>query len=92
MDACVWWMLVGVAGQVLFSLRFVVQWIASERERRSVLPVSFWYFSLAGAVILLAYAVHRRDPVFVGGQLLGVLVYCRNLHLVRLSRSAAQGP
>ena len=75
------WMCLGVVGQALFSGRFLVQWIASERTGRSVLPVAFWYFSLLGGAALLIYAIHRRDPVFIFGQAAGLLVYARNLHL-----------
>jgi lipid-A-disaccharide synthase-like uncharacterized protein len=81
-----WWLLVGFGGQALFMGRFVVQWLASERLRRSVIPVSFWYLSILGALVLLAYAVHRRDPVFVAGQGLGVAIYLRNLHLIRAEK------
>ncbi|MCP3977880.1 MAG: hypothetical protein GY716_00925 [bacterium] len=77
------WIVLGFAGQLLFSCRFLVQWIASERRRRSVLPVAFWYFSLAGGVCLLAYAIHRADVVFIVGQAGGILMYARNLALVR---------
>jgi lipid-A-disaccharide synthase-like uncharacterized protein len=87
-----WWLLAGFGGQALFMGRFVVQWLASERRRRSVIPVSFWYLSIAGALVLLAYALHRRDPVFVAGQGLGVAIYLRNLVLVRAERAQlAQG-
>ena len=75
------WMLLGVTGQALFSGRFLVQWIASERSRRSVLPVAFWYLSLLGGTALLVYAIHRRDPVFIFGQAAGLVVYGRNLWL-----------
>ncbi len=77
------WIALGFVAQGLFMMRFVVQWIASERARRSVMPVAFWFFSLAGGVLLLAYAIHRRDPVFIAGQGLGLLVYIRNLALIR---------
>lgn len=76
------WIAIGLAGQALFMLRFVIQWIVSERARRSVIPVSFWWLSIAGAAVLLAYAIYRRDPVFVLGQSLGFFVYSRNLWLV----------
>jgi lipid-A-disaccharide synthase-like uncharacterized protein len=82
------WVVVGFAGQVVFSLRFLVQWIASERLQRSVIPMSFWYLSVAGAGLLLTYALYRADPVFILGQLLGFVVYLRNLHL--LTRKSAQ--
>jgi lipid-A-disaccharide synthase-like uncharacterized protein len=85
-----WWLLVGFGGQALFMGRFVVQWLASERRRRSVIPVSFWYLSILGALVLLAYAVHRRDPVFVAGQGLGVAIYVRNLALIRAERVRAE--
>ncbi|MGZ5198472.1 MAG: lipid-A-disaccharide synthase N-terminal domain-containing protein [Telluria sp.] len=90
MDDDVWWLVIGFGGQALFMARFLVQWLVSERERRSVIPISFWYFSIGGALVLLVYALHRRDPVFIAGQLLGVLIYLRNLHLIRLERSSAR--
>lgn len=77
------WLAIGFLGQALFSLRFIVQWIASERQRRSVIPAVFWQFSLAGGITLLAYAIHREDPVFIVGQAAGLVVYLRNLHFVR---------
>jgi lipid-A-disaccharide synthase-like uncharacterized protein len=77
------WLGVGFLGQGLFSARFLVQWIASERRRRSVVPVHFWYLSLGGGAVLLAYAIYRLDPVFIAGQAVGLLVYARNLHFVR---------
>jgi lipid-A-disaccharide synthase-like uncharacterized protein len=84
------WLVVGFGGQALFMARFVIQWLASERRGRSIIPVSFWYFSILGALVLLVYALHRRDPVFIAGQLLGVLIYLRNLRLIRLERSGAR--
>ena len=84
-----WWLLVGYAGQALFMGRFVLQWLASERQRRSVVPVAFWYLSVGGALVLLAYALHRHDPVFVAGQVLGVAIYLRNLRLIMLERAHA---
>jgi len=78
------WVMIGLAGQAMFMLRFLVQWVVSERARRSVIPVSFWYFSLAGAAVLLAYAIYRKDPVFILGQALGFVVYVRNLRLIRV--------
>lgn len=77
-----WWVLLGFSGQLLFSMRFIVQWVMSERARKSVMPVAFWYFSLAGGVVLLSYAIYRRDPVFMFGQGLGLIVYARNLWLI----------
>jgi lipid-A-disaccharide synthase-like uncharacterized protein len=80
---------VGFAGQVLFSLRFIVQWLASERAARSVVPVHFWYLSIAGGAMLFLYALYRRDPVFVLGQGLGLFVYVRNLWLIRREKRSA---
>ncbi len=81
------WLVVGFLGQACFSARFLVQWIASERRRQSVVPVYFWYFSVVGGVILLAYAIHRMDPVFILGQAAGLIVYARNLYLIGQQRS-----
>lgn len=81
-----WWVVFGLAGQLAFSARFIVQWIASERVNRSVVPVAFWYFSIVGGVILFAYAVHRQDPVFILGQSLGLIIYSRNLWLIHAER------
>ena len=89
------WLAVGFAGQALFSFRFLVQWLKSERERRSVIPVAFWYFSLAGGATLLTYAIHRADPVFIVGQAAGLFIYGRNLYFVgreRRERIAAREP
>jgi lipid-A-disaccharide synthase-like uncharacterized protein len=85
------WLAVGLAGQLLFGSRFFVQWIASERARRSVIPVVFWWLSLLGSCLLLLYALHRRDPVFVLGQGSGLLIYVRNLHLIHRSRAEREG-
>ena len=84
-----WWVVVGLCGQAMFSMRFLVQWIMSERARQSVMPVAFWYFSIAGGVvILLSYAIYRRDPVFILGQSTGLFIYLRNLWLIRADRRA----
>ena len=77
------WLAVGFGGQALFAGRFLVQWIQSERAKRSVVPMAFWYFSIAGGLALLIYALHRLDPVFIFGQALGLLIYVRNLWLIR---------
>jgi lipid-A-disaccharide synthase-like uncharacterized protein len=77
------WLAVGFLGQAMFTSRFLVQWVASEKRKASVVPVSFWWLSIAGALTLLAYSIHRRDPVFVLGQVAGLLVYGRNLVLLR---------
>jgi len=83
------WALIGFAGQGLFAGRFLVQWLRSEREQRSVIPTAFWYFSLGGGLVLLAYAIHRLDPVFITGQALGLFIYGRNLVFVRRERLRA---
>lgn len=80
------WVIFGFAAQLMFTARFLVQWIASERAKDSVMPVAFWYFSLAGGVMLLAYALYRADPVFIFGQALGVVIYARNLWLIYAKR------
>jgi len=77
-----WWVLFGLFGQVVFALRFVIQWIASEKKKESYIPLYFWYLSLMGSIILLAYAIHRNDPVFILGQSTGFIVYIRNLMLI----------
>ena len=82
------WIVIGFVGQTLFSARFLLQWLASERARRSVVPTAFWYFSLGGSMVLLAYAVHRADPVFIVGQATGLVIYLRNLYLIRVAGSA----
>ncbi len=76
------WVVIGFIGQAMFSARFMVQWIASERARKSVIPRAFWFFSVAGGVVLLAYAVYRRDPVFIVGQGAGLLIYGRNIYFI----------
>jgi lipid-A-disaccharide synthase-like uncharacterized protein len=81
------WVLFGFAAQLMFTARFLVQWIASERARESIVPVAFWYFSLAGGLMLLSYAVYRADPVFILGQALGVVIYLRNLWLIHAKRA-----
>jgi lipid-A-disaccharide synthase-like uncharacterized protein len=75
-----WWIALGFVAQLMFTARFAVQWIASERENRMVIPLAFWFFSIGGGVLLLVYAIHRRDPVFIAGQAFGVFVYARNLY------------
>lgn len=76
------WLAVGLAGQALFSARFMLQWLRSEQVGRSVLPVGFWYLSAGGGLILTVYAVRSEDPVFIIGQSAGLLVYLRNLWLI----------
>jgi lipid-A-disaccharide synthase-like uncharacterized protein len=84
-----WWVLLGFAAQAMFTMRFLVQWIASERAGQSVIPLAFWFFSLFGGVLLLVYALWREDPVFIAGQALGVFVYLRNLYFVLRNRKTA---
>ena len=84
-----WWVVVGIGGQLLFTARFLVQWIASERAKRSVVPIAFWYFSIVGGLILFAYAVHRQDPVFILGQSMGLIIYSRNLWLIYAEKRRA---
>jgi lipid-A-disaccharide synthase-like uncharacterized protein len=81
-----WWVLLGFAAQALFTMRFLVQWIASERAGRSVIPLAFWLFSIGGGLLLLVYALYRKDIVFIAGQAFGVFVYLRNLHFVLRDR------
>ena len=76
------WLAIGLGGQLVFTARFVVQWIVSERQKRSVIPVAFWYLSLVGSLVVLSYAIHTRDPVFILGFSLNSLVYVRNLWLI----------
>ena len=85
-----WWLLVGFIAQGLFTMRFLVQWIASERAGRSVIPLGFWLFSLGGGLLLLVYALYRKDAVFIAGQAFGVFVYVRNLYFVLRDRKAAR--
>jgi lipid-A-disaccharide synthase-like uncharacterized protein len=84
------WIAFGFLGQAAFSARFLVQWLWSERKRESYIPIGFWYFSLLGGLILTVYAIHRRDPVFVVGQGFGLLVYIRNLMLIRNQSKASE--
>lgn len=83
------WIFLGFVAQGMFTMRFVVQWIASERARRSVIPIAFWFFSLGGGTLLFIYAIQRQDPVFIAGQGLGLFVYIRNLWLIAAERRAA---
>lgn len=76
------WVILGFVAQGMFTMRFVVQWIASEREKRSVVPLAFWFFSLGGGALLLIYAIQRQDPVFIAGQAMGLFIYVRNLWLI----------
>jgi lipid-A-disaccharide synthase-like uncharacterized protein len=82
------WLAMGFTAQALFGSRFLIQWLASERQGRSVIPVSFWFLSLGGGFLLLAYAIYRRDPVFILGQSTGALIYSRNLYLIYREKRA----
>lgn len=82
MDEATVWLIVGFLGQALFSGRFLVQWLASEKQKKSVIPVMFWYFSIFGGATLLIYSIHKQDPVFIFGQGLGLIIYFRNLYFI----------
>ncbi|SDN41303.1 lipid-A-disaccharide synthase N-terminal domain-containing protein [Desulfonauticus submarinus] len=84
------WLIIGFLAQGLFSARFLVQWIASEKAKKSVIPIYFWYFSLGGGLLLLAYSIYRKDPVFILGQSTGVLIYSRNLYLIYKEKKRLQ--
>lgn len=86
------WVLLGFLGQALFTMRFIVQWVASEKRKESVIPVAFWYFSLAGGLIVLAYAIHRMDPVFILAYLPGNFIYFRNLCLIYKKKQRTSRP
>ncbi len=78
------WIGLGFLAQGMFSLRFLVQWIATEKAKKSVVPMVFWYLSIVGGVLLLCYAIHRADPVFIVGQAAGLLVYSRNIYIIKM--------
>ncbi|MCM8832003.1 MAG: lipid-A-disaccharide synthase N-terminal domain-containing protein [Candidatus Omnitrophica bacterium] len=82
MKAEIFWVAIGLLGQFLFFLRFFFQWLATEKKKESTIPVSFWYFSIFGGIILFVYACYRKDPVFILGQALGVFIYARNLYFI----------
>ena len=88
MDFMNGWVLFGFLGQAAFSARFIVQWIVSEKNKESTIPVVFWYLSLVGGLILFVYALYKKDPVFVIGQGSGLVVYVRNLILIRKKKQA----
>ena len=85
------WLGIGFFGQGIFFMRWVVQWVASERHAESRVPIAFWYMSLTGGLITLAYAIYRKDPVFIAGQSVGAFVYLRNLMLIYRNRSTGPG-
>jgi len=82
------WLVLGLVAQLLFFLRFFIQWIATEKRKTSVIPVSFWYLSIAGACGLLTYAIHIKDPVFIIGQSMGIFIYFRNLVFIHKKKRA----
>ncbi len=90
-ELCNPWVILGLSGQLLFSFRFLVQWIVSEKRRESVIPIAFWYLSLGGSLILLAYALYRQDLVFVLGQSTGSFIYIRNLMLIYKRKRQERG-
>jgi len=79
------WLIIGLIGQSVFFMRFMVQWIVSEKKGESTIPLAFWYLSLTGGLILFFYAIHKKDPVFIMGQSSGIVIYVRNLVLLRRS-------
>ena len=86
------WVVIGLVGQFMFTMRFVMQWLASEKARKSVMPVSFWFFSISGGLIVLAYAIHKQDPVFIIGQGTGLLIYFRNLYFILVEHKKSALP
>ena len=84
------WLFVGLLGQIMFTARFLVQWLASERAGKSVIPIAFWYFSILGSLIVLAYGIHKFEPVIIVGQIPGVVIYARNLWLIHRERRHAR--
>jgi lipid-A-disaccharide synthase-like uncharacterized protein len=86
------WLVFGFVGQAMFTMRFIVQWIASEKKKESVIPLSFWYLSLAGGLIVLFYAIHRMDPVFILAYLPGNFIYLRNLYFIYKKKKVSPHP
>lgn len=84
------WVLFGFFGQFVFAMRFIIQWIVSEKKKESIVPLSFWYLSICGGVILLIYAIYKNDPVFMLGQATGLIVYARNLMLITKKKNLNQ--
>ena len=84
------WLCIGFLGQSMFFMRFLVQWIASEKAGKSVMPDIFWYFSLSGGAVLLIYAIYRQDPVFILGQMTGLFIYMRNIYFVKKVKNEAK--
>jgi lipid-A-disaccharide synthase-like uncharacterized protein len=86
------WLIFGFIGQAVFAMRFIVQWIVSEQRKESVIPVSFWYLSLGGSLILVAYAIRQMDPVFIAAYLLNPIIYFRNLYFVYKKKGTSPSP
>lgn len=84
------WVIIGMLGQSVFFMRFVIQWIVSEKKQESVIPIQFWYLSIVGSLIVLAYAIYRKDPVFILGQCVGFVVYVRNIFLIYKKRAPTE--
>lgn len=84
------WFGIGMIGQTMFSMRFIVQWLASEKAKKSIIPNLFWYFSIGGGSLLLAYSLYRHDPIFILGQSMGLFVYLRNLYLIIREKDVVQ--
>ncbi|MBN1521988.1 MAG: lipid-A-disaccharide synthase N-terminal domain-containing protein [Candidatus Aureabacteria bacterium] len=80
------WIILGLVAQFLFFMRFFIQWIASERKGKSIIPIGFWYLSISGGLLLLVYAIHIKDPIFILGQSMGSFIYGRNLYLIYKNR------
>jgi lipid-A-disaccharide synthase-like uncharacterized protein len=80
------WLIIGLLGQALFSMRFIIQWIVSEKNKKSIIPISFWFFSISGGIVLLSYAIYKKDPVFIVGQGVGLIIYARNLWLIYVDK------
>ncbi len=85
------WVCIGFVGQAIFGARFVIQWIASERRKRSYIPVVFWYLSIVGSAVLLAYSIYKLDPVFIAGQSLNMIIYFRNIYLIAFRKDRKMG-
>ena len=84
------WIIIGFIGQTVFASRFLIQWIVSERASKSIIPNVFWWISIIGSMILLSYAIHKEDPVFIVGQSCGFLIYSRNLYLIRKGKKKSK--
>ena len=84
------WLILGFTGQIIFSMRFLLQWICSEKKKESYIPIVFWYLSIGGGILLLLYSIHRQDPVFIMGQTVGLIVYSRNLVLIAQQKKMGQ--